>query len=202
MDLIDWASISTEEIAAELAKRDDLLDQSGLMCKALWDLRVKLHPVACVDSIPVRRGESGRTEFGFIIRNTGYYTGRLWTIGGVIKYNEFAREALRRHYRETLGVGIEIVSELPDLNEYPQRDPRKHTPFIGCDPHKHSLSKIYLVRLCGDVSFVTTSHGGQEAAGLNWFLPENLPERERFAYEGYDFVYGAVQENRDLVLER
>lgn len=190
---MNLSDLSTEELASELARRPDLIDANGIMTDAVYKLHTLLAPVICVDGLPVRKN-SGIAEAGFIRRNTGFYSGKLWVIGGRVTRGESVEDALRRHFRETLGVSISFygAGNVAALGQYMFED-RYSAGNFGHDPSKYTIAPMFLVTMLSDaVTFGSTPYGGQEASGLEWFPISSLPAEDEFAYKGYKYVVKAL----------
>lgn len=190
---------STKELALELQKRGDLINDQGLLTPELWGLLVALGAIPCVDSFAVRINTSGKTELLAIRRNTGQYTGKFCVVGGVIAMNESIEQAMRRHWTTDLQCEIELLTDW----KHPFRMHQGIHPNNGGgikeeffpEPSKHSIAPIYAVKLVTEpAGFGSTIHGGQEASGFQWFTKENLPPAEEFAY-GFHYIYAEYFES-------
>jgi ADP-ribose pyrophosphatase YjhB (NUDIX family) len=201
------AEMEQSSVADVLGKLliDLVKGMSKMLPLNVFKLLTELSPVPCVDMIPCRRRE-GKWQLGFILRNTGFFTGKFWIIGGRINLGESIGEALDRNMRSDLMVGMKLfpglswfnpafVSQYYHAPEDPSMPPlldgsgleKTQRDDFGHEPSKHCISQTYLVQLeSEDVSFGSTAHGGQEASGFEWFDIDNLPPVEEVAYGGYD----------------
>lgn len=150
--------------------------------------------IPCVDAFPVR-WRDGRIEMGFIRRNTGFYKGRWWNIGGRLMVGESLSDALTRHVRETLGVDFHLVPGLGwnapvGIFQYgPEMFSTLQDEKFGHDPSKWTIAPTYLVELEGkEFTFGATAYGGQETKELRWFALDRLPFGDDLAYGGDDTV--------------
>lgn len=184
--------IPTDEVARELRKR------MAKSKEAMWPFEVyklvtSIAIIPCVDAFPVRWRGLEIPEMGFILRNTGFYKGKWWSIGGRMSIGESLSACLQRQVRETIGVGFSLV---PGVSWNQPVLVAEHSPedislsleqgeFAGREPTKHSVSSTYLIEFEGEkFEFGSTAHGGQEAAEFRWFRIDDLPKREQIAYGG------------------
>lgn len=186
------ANFSNEELAEELARRENLQKPDGLLTKPLWDLRVKLGKIVCVDSFAVRE-RAGVPEVSAIVRNTGQYAGKYCLIGGVVAGHESIEEALRRHWRTDVGVEVEMLRHFSNPyvihQDMPPDSAGNVQPGFNPEPSKWNIGLVYPVRITGGKeNFGETEHGGQEARELVWFSLNDLPKPEAFAY-GFHDIY-------------
>src|SRR3989344_3246233 len=193
---VDLSRASTDDLASELDERivRDGLD-SGFLSNPLFAVKRDLAILPCVDAIPVRFRGLRVPEMGFILRNTGFYKGRWWCIGGVIAKKESFSRALRRNVQETLGVGFSLG---PGLSWNRPAYVGQYTPnlldlergeYAGHEPSKDCTSNTYLIELDSeDFKFGSTAHGGQEAGGFRWFPLHSLPQGDEIGYGGDDTV--------------
>lgn len=137
----------------------------------------------CVDAFPVRIRDN-KPEMGFILRNTGFYKGSWWDIGGRMNIGESFSQALNRHVRETLGVGFRLLpgqswNSPAYLGQYGPKAfslSCEESENAGHEPSKWCISPTWLIDLeSEDFIFGSTAHGGQEARELHWFDLDRLP---------------------------
>lgn len=193
MGNMSLVNVSTDELAEEIRGRM-IEENDPFWPREVWELFTAIGVISCVDGFPIRRRERQVPEMGFIVRNTGPYKGKnmKWCIGGKINRGESFGQALKRHFRETLGVGISLAPGLtwnrPVLvsQHGPKRLQVQQGEFAGDEPTKYCIAPTYLVVLkCGEgFTFGSTTHGGQEASNLLWFSLNALPGEEEIAYGG------------------
>ncbi len=165
-----------------------LVRGAGVLPRDVYRFLAAVAPICCVDAIPIR-SRGGRWQVGLIRRNTGFYTGKLFFVGGRVMFGEHIERALRRHVLETLGGGMEFFSGLSWDHPFliAQYKPMG-LPEDGFthEPSKHSIGLTYLIRLTDrGVTMGRTSYGGQEASELLWFFLDEIPPPEQFAYGGH-----------------
>ena len=204
------SKFSTEELAAELVLRKDLVKENGLVSPPVYELR-KRFPICTVDSLAVRKRDDGKTEVMAIVRNTGPYKGRWCSVGGTVGLNESVEKALMRHWRDDLGLTVKIVT-FPGIDgswQHPfclnQHRPPTPATIDGVssddfypEPTKHSIAPFYAVEITGGtITFGSTAYG-QEASDIAWFCLEDLSEPETFAYgfhkSYHDYLTKAAEE--------
>lgn len=173
------------KLAAKTAER--LVGPDGLVQGDIWPLRTKLGAIPCVDGVAVRRNAAGEIEGGIIRRRTGKFPGKLALIGGVIARYESIEDALKRHWREDLGLLVYLPtgwSRPVRMQQYaPQVDGRNRLSFLH-DPGKHSVASTHLVIIDPKSGPVTFGHklGGQEAEDFVWLSKETCPGDTEWAY--------------------
>ncbi len=182
----------TDALASELASREDYRDDAGFLIDPLYKIRVNSGPIPCVDVIALRKSGE-QYEALAIRRKTGFYAGRLCTIGGSILLGESFEDAIRRHVQTDIGVEIELLASTHEptlvLQYYsPKKDGVAKEGFMP-EPSKHSIGIFFPVRLKSDsFQYGKTRHGGQEASSVEWISLENLPQEDDFGY-GQRFAY-------------
>ncbi|MEK7506047.1 MAG: hypothetical protein AAB572_00385 [Patescibacteria group bacterium] len=161
----------------------------------VFKLLTEISPITCVDMFPCRMYK-GRWQLGLITRNTGFFRGKLWDIGGRINLGEPILDAFRRHMNIDLGVSVKFfpgldwfkpafIAQYYHLPDNPYKP--SLLPDFGHEHSKHSIALTYLVQLGdGEISFGSTEHGGQEVSNLQWFDLDNIPSKEKIAYGGYE----------------
>ena len=174
--------ISTDLLAKTLRERL-VLENNPVWPYEVFLLFAALGILPCVDAFPMRV-RNGKPEIGFIMRNTGYYKGHWWDVGGRMNAGESFSEALTRHVRETLGVGFRLW---PDqswnspayIGQYGPRAfslARDDNENAGHEPSKWCIAPTWLIELESEkFVFGSTVHGGQEATELRWFTLSDLP---------------------------
>lgn len=181
----DLNNFGTDELAAELLKREDFRGADGsIPSPRVYKLFEKGIPIMCTDGIAIRQSTNGIIEAMAIQRNT-LDKGKLCSVGGRIFYGESVEEAIRRHFMDDLGCKIRFldpwwtpffVLQTRPAAEGPKKD-------FGLEPSKHGVSIYHLVALENEpTKFGSTSHGGQEASGTEWFSLENFPPDEAFGF--------------------
>ncbi len=183
---------TTEELARELTGRDDLFE-GALLKYEVYKLSVELGIPPCVDGVAVRKRD-GIVEAMAIRRNTGPYTGKLCSVGGRIFFEESFEVAMRRQFTSDLGCEIEFITpwDRPAFVHQFMRPRADGTllPDFGPEPtRRHNMTIVYLVRLLSEkFTFGSTTHGGQEAGGVEWFSLETMPPASEFGY-GQDIYF-------------
>lgn len=200
----DLSQVSADDLARAL---NDRLTQEG---NPFWPNEVfKLfaaHGVLpCVDAF-MARIRNGGCEIGFILRNTGFYKGRWWDVGGRVNQGESYSEAITRHVRETLGDKVKFHL-VPGQNWnkpafVAQYGPREfilaEEESAGHEPSKFCTSPTWIIELENeDFEFVTTNYGGQEAAEVRFFPLDKLPYGDELGYGGDATVYAVAEYVRD-----
>lgn len=173
-------NVSTDLLAKTLRERL-LKENNPVWPYEVFLLFAALGILPCVDAFPIRFRNS-KPEMGFILRNTGFYTGCWWDMGGRMNAGESFSQAMNRHVRETLGVGFRLLpgqswNNPAYLGQYGPR-PFLLSPdeYAGHEPSKWCTSPTWLVELeSEDFVFGSTTHGGQEAKELRWFALDDLP---------------------------
>jgi ADP-ribose pyrophosphatase YjhB (NUDIX family) len=153
-----------------------------------WRYRIVLGqvPIACVDVVPVRVRE-GRREIGLITRRDDRGRTSWAMVGGGVHRGESVAEAIARHVRETLGLGVR--ADLPGAGVRPQAIGEyfpQGRPGHGRDPRKHAVAPTYLVRIDGE------PEPQGEALGFAWFSPDALPAPAEFGYGHGEVVTRAL----------
>jgi hypothetical protein len=185
MELQNIFAMSTDEIAAHLATRTDLVKPNGLVSKDVYLLRTKLGPIACTDSFGVYMGENG-PEILAIIRNTDEFAGKICAIGGGVALYESLEDAVKRHWKDDLGYTVEGLDWRHPvmMNQF---KPGGTGEFYS-DAKKHSLATAFVVSIDDKSSLkVGATEYGQEASGYVWLTKENFPGPDDFAYGFYSF---------------
>ena len=192
---MDLSTISTADLLREAAGREDIRDKDGVLSYEAFDLIRRLSPLLAVDGIPIRMNETKGLEVGFIRRNTGFYKGRLWSIGGRVLVGETPHTALRRAFKRDLGVEIVFVTGKPSaVGTYVRDLDLAEELGVGHCPDYQTSPPIFLVWMKSEkMVFGSTAHGGQEAGGFEWFPVDQLPPEEEFGYRGYQFVREAIR---------
>lgn len=139
---------------------------------ATYALIERSMPIACVDFLLVREGQSGR-EIGLILRESPH--GQVWChLGGRILRGETIRDALLRHADDTLGVGLALGPDPQPGYVYqwfpPNIRPVDPLTAVGDDPRKHAIGLSFLVEPRG------APHPRNEALEFGWFREDGLPE--------------------------
>jgi ADP-ribose pyrophosphatase YjhB (NUDIX family) len=141
-----------------------------------WRLVQRRVPIACVDVLPIKKGEAGNFKVGLIYRDTPHQ-GRRWSlIGGRLFRNEPLRSAVIRQIREVLGkqarcILVQRVQPLFVAEYFSQ--PIKALLF---DPRKHAIGLTFAVQVRG------TFKPGGEALKFRWFNRQQLPDSGIFAF--------------------
>lgn len=184
---MELSRVATKELVRELLHRPDLRRLDGLLEPEIFSLRENLGAIPCVDGIPIRRRE-GILEGAVIRRGTGAYKGKYAFVGGVIAYGESVEAALRRHFRDDLGIAINFLDQ--QTWHRPARVVQ-YAPYVASgtvprdfhhEPTRHAVALTYLVMLeSEDIRFGTTAYG-QEAEELVWFSTATCPSPEDFGY--------------------
>lgn len=189
--VVDLGSVSTDILAKTLCER---LVAEGTT--VVWPLEVfnlvrKIASIPCVDAFPVRWRGLQIPEMGFIYRNTGFYRGKWWCIGGRLNIGESFGHSLTRHVQEALGVGFSLAPGLSwnkpvYVGQYsPSPIPLLEGEYAGHEPSKFCPSNTYLIELESEnLTFGSTAHGGQEAKEFRWFPIDALPPEDEIAYGG------------------
>ncbi|MEK7613204.1 MAG: NUDIX domain-containing protein [Patescibacteria group bacterium] len=182
-------SVSTDTLAKTLLTRPDVLDQNGMLVFPVYQLFCKYGVLPCVDGIAVRSNNKNELEAMAIRRGTGCFKGRLCSIGGRLLHGESYENCLRRQFRSDVGCEIELLrpwDQPVGVGQYaPLKDPL-NDPWpkdFGPEDNKHTVSMYEPVRLLGVPQFGTTTHGGQEAAKVEWYTLRTLPGPENFGYD-------------------
>ena len=185
---IDLSTISTRQLAVELAKRPDLptlVRPDGLLDPEIWPIRPALGAITCVDSIAVKRRHS--CVYGAVIRrNTGKFSSRLAFIGGVVAKYESYDKAVERHWRDDLNLRVNLLTRwkypLCAQQYAPQIDLVNQLGFCE-DPGKHATAINYAVLIENEHELrFGTKIGGQEACALEWHSEETCPPEEEWGY--------------------
>ena len=199
----DLKNVSTDELAMALRERM-LATDVRVWPTEVYNLVTAISPITCVDAFPIRMGSVG-LEMGFIRRNTGFYKGRLWCVGGRVNVGESFSEALTRHVRGTLGVGFVLHAGISwnkpvcAMQYPPQPITVADGESSGHDPSKHAIASTYLIHLESEsFSYGSTAHGGQEAASVEWFPADELPPENEIAYGGAATVRMCAEWLRDI----
>ena len=210
--MTDLSSISTRYLAEELAKRPDLAEAcvrpDGMVDPAIWPIRTALGAIPCVDGIAVRMNQDGWVEGGTIRRRTGKFPGKLAYIGGVVGKFESVEAAMRRHWRTDLGLEIELPMgwQHPVVHrQYASQVDGKNRPDFSWDPGKHSFAPLYMVVITSDPNNITlgsTSYGGQEASGFEWYTAERCPPESEWSYDQREGFLQVVAKAEELVVAR
>ncbi len=201
----------SEALLTELLAEDpaDLRETEGRFKGGLtvpaFQLAARFAPRDCVDGVPVRRNKDGEIELMAIRRNTGKEIGKLCCVGGGVDMVQDKRfrdekgdalwrpqsnlEALRKHFRTDLGWEIELVTG-EDTPQYFAQDMKpdaqgKIMDGMMPNPHENVRAARYLVQITdGDPEKPTygVGRGGQEAAGVEWFTQDQMPDLGDFGY--------------------
>lgn len=183
--------ISTPELARALSRRSDLasiLRDDGLISPECYPLRTALGTVGTIDCVAIHV-ENGTIYGGIIRRKTGQkFAGLLALVGGIVARYENITDAIKRHWKQDLGLDVEPLLgwDWPiAAHQYaPQIDGSNREGF-GEDPSKHSFGPDYAVIINGDRHAVKLGEklGGQEAFGLEWYSAENCPPESDWGYD-------------------
>ena len=130
-------------------------------------------PIACVDVLPVRVGQDGRTveRVGLIHRDTPHQ-GRRWCIvGGRLWRDESFAQAAARQLRETLGLDLAFEPLAPDRQpDHVVQYFTSDRPDGLLDPRQHAVTLCFVVPIAGG-----EATPGGEAFDFRWFPPDRLP---------------------------
>ncbi len=183
-------NISTRELAVELAKRKNLVSLvncDGSVDPEIYPLRAILGAVGTADSIAVRM-EDGKIYGAVIKRKTGRFPNKLALIGGVVYRYEALEDAVKRHWKQDLGLHISLPLGWDHpvcMRQYaPQINGVNRSGFCH-DPGKHSYASTHLVIINGDYTKTSfgTKIGGQEASALLWYAEETAPDEGEWSYD-------------------
>ena len=180
------SGIDTDTLARELLSRTDYVLGPGFLIEPVYKLRIELGPIPCVDAIALRM-QGGEYEALAIRRATGFYKGRLCTVGGSILLGETFEAAIARHFKTDIGVEVQLLCPPQEpamaLQYYsPGKDGVAKDGFLP-EPAKHSVAFLYPVRLIHEAySYGETGHGGQEAGSVEWLRLRALPPADEFGY--------------------
>lgn len=180
---MDLTNVKTHALLKELLARKDLINEQGMtVYPEGYSLITKMTPLPCTDGVPVRMRQDGTVEGALIVRGSGFYKGKYTMIGGRVAYGRTLASALEAHFKTDLGVQLQMLSDWTHPDFVFQYFPQKQEG-CGHDPSKHAIALTYLVTLRNsDMQYGTTSHGGQEALGLQWFSFRNRPPSDEFGY--------------------
>ncbi len=195
---VDLTKVPTDELLTTILGRLTLEELVVWPKGQFYSFVTRLTPLPCVDAFPMRRGK-GETELGLILRNSGFYKGKWWCIGGRVWSGESFGVALTRNIRETLGVGFTLAPGDQSWNKpvfMSQQAPMAlavlEGELQGHEPSKQCSANTYVVVLDSeDFTFGSTTHGGQEAGGFRWFPLDEIPWR-LLAYGGRGTVRAVV----------
>jgi ADP-ribose pyrophosphatase YjhB (NUDIX family) len=152
-------------------------EPTGWLSEAAWLAIQGAVPIACVDLLPVRSGQTRHADrVGLIRRLTPFDGEQRWCqVGGRVRLGETVREALMRHLYETLS-GVEVDLPLdpqPDyvMQWFPDQAARAAdgVPY-GYDPRRHAVSLSFCFELAGEPRPVP----GGEATDFAWFTHDEL----------------------------
>lgn len=195
------SQFTSEELARELLTRT-LVNEQGLLSKELYELRMALGTLVCVDGIPLRYNSSGDPELMAIRRNTGPYKGKLCYVGGIVPKGAPLKMALEQHFKRDLGLDIGFSYNMVFVCEYLRPDSLGNTPdhFLPEPTKDHNVGITYVVKIVDDQQInYGVGTGGQEASGVVWFSEDNMPSDEEFGYgqsRGYRKVFDKLKINR------
>jgi ADP-ribose pyrophosphatase YjhB (NUDIX family) len=194
------SEVPTRELLQEVLNRDPegMYDgDSPYLVNEAFALADILATRVCVDGAAVRQNQRNETELMAIRRNTGPYSGRLCLVGGGVQQvkegdawlPESFEEALRRHFKTDLGYDIEPVTSWQEPQSLAQ-DMRPINGEVreGFTPNpasRHLVAARFLVRITSAAdapTYGTTAVGGQEAAGVEWFSEQDMPDAAAFGY--------------------
>ena len=200
---MNLASISTEDLLAELAARNDLLDSEGVISSPKgYQLVTKMTPIPCVDGVAVRRN-NGKIEAMAIRRGSGPEKGKLCSVGGRIRMYEDMESCLRRQFMTDLNCSIEMLVPWNHPVDALQCAPKEHVgqnPQFGPEYGKHAMTSYYPVRLLSEPKpGGTTAHGGVEALAVEWFSRENFPAPQEFGYSQGSKIFSCLEAAENLI---
>jgi ADP-ribose pyrophosphatase YjhB (NUDIX family) len=129
-------------------------------------------PILCVDFVAARRGGLG-DEVGLILRESPF--GQEWCrLGSRVRHGETVSDAIRRHARDTLGVGIDLGPDPQPVWVY-QWFPDQHRPptglITGHGPRKQAIGLSFFVHLASE-----EFHPQDEALDFAYFQIAALPQ--------------------------
>lgn len=147
---------------------------SGFLPEGLYR-SVQLNvPIACVDFVPLRGGDS---EVGLIRRKSPY--GEVWChLGGRIRRGETLAAALQRHLAETL---LDVAVELPNDPQpdyvyqwFPEQEQPAEDLIVGLDERQHSIGLSFAVPVDWEDGVVAVVQG--EALDFAFWPVASLPQ--------------------------
>jgi hypothetical protein len=194
---------TTQELLGEILNRpqEDMIKPGGFVYDNAYKLLDLLGTRVCVDAAPVRYNERGDVELMAILRGTGKLAGKLCLMGGGVQRTEQGghevpesfQEALNRHSKTDLGVGVDAVGswDKPHMLASDMRPVDGHVrPGFFDNPNsRHLVALRWLVQLeSEEFAFGSTELGGQEVEGVKWFTKADMPEFDKFGYN-HDVTY-------------